>query len=74
MTKLITPLFLLIGFVGYAQVSSDSSGFQLHFQQTVVTQYHPDFSAHYSGAKSMVKHEDGNTMITFTSHPNTSLS
>lgn len=40
--------------------------FQLHFQQTVVTQYHPDFSARYSGAKSMAQHEEAQVSLTTT--------
>ena len=59
-------LFVLIATAGYAQLSKDSSKFQLHFQQTVVTQYHPDFNESYSGPKSMAPHEDAQISLTTT--------
>lgn len=49
-----------------AQIVDDSSRFQLHFQQTVVTQYHPGFSAPYSGPNSMGTKEEGQTSLTAT--------
>jgi len=35
--------------------------FSLHFQSTLITQYHPDFSARYSGPNSMVPSEPAAT-------------
>ncbi|PSL43711.1 high affinity Mn2+ porin [Chitinophaga niastensis] len=40
--------------------------YSFHFQQTLVTQWHPDFSAKYSGPNSFRTHEDGKTSITST--------
>jgi high affinity Mn2+ porin len=40
--------------------------YTFHFQQTLVTQWHPDFSAKYSGVNSFRTHEDGKTSVTST--------
>ncbi|HVI43811.1 MAG TPA: carbohydrate porin [Chitinophaga sp.] len=40
--------------------------YTFHFQQTLVTQWHPDFSAKYSGANSFRTHDDARTSITST--------
>ncbi|MES2689057.1 MAG: carbohydrate porin [Bacteroidota bacterium] len=49
-----------------AQTQSDTTWYQLRFQQTVVTQYHPGFSAAYSGANSLQQHEEAQTSLTTT--------
>ncbi len=50
-----------------AQYFNDSSTFQLHFQQTVVTQYHPGFRAKYTnGVNSLVEQEEAQTSLTTT--------
>lgn len=49
-----------------AQMLNDSSRFQLHFQQTVVTQYHPVFHATYSGPNSLQREEPAQTSLTTT--------
>jgi high affinity Mn2+ porin len=49
-----------------ADNGKDSARFQLHFQQTIVTQYHPDFSAKYTGPNSMLTSEDQQTSLTST--------
>lgn len=49
-----------------ADIGKDSTRFQLHFQQTVVTQYHPEFGAKYSGTNSMSKVEEAQTSLTTT--------
>lgn len=40
--------------------------YSFHFQQTLVTQWHPDFQAKYSGTNSFLTHEKGATSITST--------
>lgn len=58
---------VLIGagsFDAFAQ--TDSTKLQVHFQQTVVTQYHPNFSASYSGPNSLQPHEEAQTSLTTT--------
>ena len=40
--------------------------YSFHFQQTLVTQWHPDFSAKYSGVNSFRTHENGAASITST--------
>lgn len=40
--------------------------YTFHFQQTLVSQWHPDFSAKYSGVNSFETHENGKTSITST--------
>lgn len=40
--------------------------YTFHFQQTLVTQWHPDFSAKYSGTNSFLTHEKGATSLTST--------
>jgi high affinity Mn2+ porin len=50
----------------HAQVLNDSSRFQLHFQQTVVTQGHSWLRASYSGTNSLNQTEDAQTSLTTT--------
>ncbi|WP_143306728.1 carbohydrate porin [Chitinophaga vietnamensis] len=50
-----------------AQAKTDTLRlYTFHFQQTLVTQWHPDFQAKYSGVNSFVPHEPGATSITST--------
>ncbi len=42
------------------------SDWSFHFQQTIITQYHPDFSAKYSGQNSLDTSEPAQTSITST--------
>lgn len=49
-----------------SEYMNDSSRFQLHFQQTVVTQNHLYFSAPYSGVNSLQQKEDAATSLTTT--------
>ncbi|NSL86663.1 carbohydrate porin [Chitinophaga sp. Mgbs1] len=44
----------------------DTIPWSFHFQQTLVTQWHPDFSAKYTGPNSFQTHEEGKTSITST--------
>ena len=50
------------------QPSADSTGtdWSVHFQQTIVTQYHPDFSAPYTGRNSLLTSEPAQTSVTST--------
>jgi len=59
-------LFFLINSL-FAQ-SSDSltQVWNFHFQQTIVIQYHPDFTAKYSGANSLETSEPAQTSLTST--------
>ncbi len=65
-------LFVMSAFIAqnnYAQnQSSDSSSqeWNFHFQQTIVVQYHPDFTAKYSGANSLDTSEPAQTSLTST--------
>ncbi|MDD8018932.1 MAG: carbohydrate porin [Bacteroidota bacterium] len=63
-TILLLPLLL-----SFAQSDSSVSSeciWNLHFQQTIVTQYHPDFSASYTGANSLKPSEPAQTSLTST--------
>lgn len=68
MIKTGLNIVLLIGFciVAKAQTPPDTAWYQLRFQQTVVTQYHPGFSAAYSGTNSLHQHEEAQTSLTTT--------
>ncbi|MBS1560032.1 MAG: carbohydrate porin [Bacteroidetes bacterium] len=50
----------------HAQDDTTSSPIDVHFQMTTVTQYHPAFSAAYSGANSMSDSSEGATSLTTT--------
>ncbi|TWF42472.1 high affinity Mn2+ porin [Chitinophaga polysaccharea] len=73
-TKLgIKPLFSLgiLAFAGSQAIAQDKRTdsivpYTFHFQQTLVTQWHPDFQAKYSGPNSFQTHEKGATSITST--------
>ncbi len=49
-----------------AQIGFDSSKVQIHFQQTVVTQYHTKFNSPYQGTNSLQPSEPGATSLTTT--------
>ncbi|RAJ06974.1 high affinity Mn2+ porin [Chitinophaga skermanii] len=48
------------------QLFDNKVPYSFHFQQTVVTQAHPDFRADYSGDNSFLTHEQSKTSITAT--------
>ena len=53
----------------YSQASIkeiSTSNWNFHFQQTIITQYHPDFNAKYSGLNSLDTSEPAQTSITST--------
>jgi high affinity Mn2+ porin len=49
-----------------AQDTLKSQRFNLHFQQTIITQYKPGFSAPYTGANSLLTGEETQTSLTTT--------
>jgi high affinity Mn2+ porin len=63
----ITITYLFFVHTAAAQASdSVSQDWNFHFQQTIVVQYHPDFTAKYSGANSLDTSEPAQTSITST--------
>ncbi|MBV8253803.1 MAG: carbohydrate porin [Chitinophaga sp.] len=68
MKKFLTVGLLSLGVLhGSAQEKKDSLiPYTFHFQQTLVTQWHPDFPAKYTGLNSFETHEPGATSITST--------
>ncbi len=56
-----------------AEGGDSARSWSIHFQQTVVSQYHPDFSANYSGANSLRTHEPSASSITATLYIGRSL-
>src|SRR6478735_7186458 len=74
MTKHVFVLMLFTSTYAFGQTPSDSGRYQLHFQQTIVTQYHPDFNANYTGPNSMVTSEPAQTSLTTTFYAGLKLS
>jgi len=62
----IVLLILVSAATVHAQLLNDSSRFQVHFQQTVVTQGHTGFKAPYEGSHSLSQSEDAQTSLTTT--------
>lgn len=65
------PLFSLIALlyltkIAAAQDTVKNQRFNLHFQQTVITQYKPSFSAPYSGDNSLIPNQETQTSLTTT--------
>lgn len=73
-TRLVKKALFFIGMLACSSVrllaqdkKTDSIiPYTFHFQQTLVTQWHPDFSAKYSGPNSFLTHEKSATSITST--------
>lgn len=59
-------LFLSLGIVMKANAQKDTSIISFHFQQTLVSQYHPKFHAPYTGENSLVPDEKTATSLTNT--------
>src|SRR5436190_1472393 len=62
---------VLTGFTQYniAQTTTNKDSSQrwnLHFQETIVTQHHAGFTAKYTGANSLLPNEDAQTSLTST--------
>ena len=69
MIKWITVFFTVFIFPLSMSAQNDTTsaeGWSVHFQQTIVAQYHPDFSAKYSGTNSLQTSEPAQTSITST--------
>ncbi|MDB5026088.1 MAG: high affinity Mn2+ porin [Mucilaginibacter sp.] len=59
-------LLLTAAKLTFAQDTVKQQRFNFHFQQTIITQYKPSFSAPYSGKNSLVTREETETSITST--------
>ncbi|TSD63769.1 carbohydrate porin [Inquilinus sp. KBS0705] len=68
MNKTLLSLFTLILFAKFAnaQDTIKNQRFNFHFQQTVITQYKPSFSADYTGANSLSTASETQTSLTTT--------
>jgi high affinity Mn2+ porin len=68
MKKLLLPLLisLVAANVGLAQDTTKHERFSFHFQQTIITQYKPAFSAKYSGDNSLLTGIETESSITST--------
>jgi high affinity Mn2+ porin len=66
--RIFRPVFILIllPYRIFSQEPDSSQSWNLHFQQTVVTQYHPHFSAKYSGVNSLQTQSETQTSLTTT--------
>ncbi|MDN5285004.1 MAG: carbohydrate porin, partial [Mucilaginibacter sp.] len=53
-----------ITFTTYAQDTLKQQRFNLHFQQTIITQYKPAFGADYTGANSLLTKSETQSSIT----------
>jgi len=63
----MTIAYLFFVHTAAAQPSDSLSlDWNFHFQQTIVVQYHPDFTAKYSGANSLDTSEPAQTSLTST--------
>src|SRR5271169_426714 len=61
-----TACFFLLDTAAAQPSDSLSQEWNFHFQQTIVVQYHPDFTAKYSGANSLDTSEPAQTSLTST--------
>ncbi len=58
--------FFIAGSAAAQSADSASQDWNFHFQQTIVVQYHPDFTAKYSGVNSLDTSEPAQTSLTST--------
>ncbi len=63
---ILIPFCLLETITAFGQDQVKQQRFTFHFQQTVITQYKPAFSAPYSGQNSLSPYEETQTSITST--------
>jgi high affinity Mn2+ porin len=74
---LLTIIFLLSFYISnFAQPILDTAtakNWSIHFQQTIITQYHPAFTAAYSGTNSLDPEEETKTSLTSTLYLGTRL-
>ncbi|MBE7176216.1 MAG: carbohydrate porin [Mucilaginibacter polytrichastri] len=61
-----TLLFLALFGAAYAQDSGTVPRFSVHFQQTVIGQYHPSLKADYRGENSLKTHPETDASVTAT--------
>src|SRR5690349_3888305 len=68
MKKLLLIHLFLAGITcsAFAQDTVKQQNFNFHFQQTIITQYKPAFSAPYTGQNSLLTKEETQTSITTT--------
>jgi high affinity Mn2+ porin len=68
MKKLLLSFTIMftIGKIAVAQDTLKNQRFNLHFQQTIITQYKPGFSAPYTGNNSLLTGEETQTSLTTT--------
>ena len=68
MKKTLLSLILLIGstIIAAAQDTAKNQRFNLHFQQTVIMQYKPSFTAPYTGQNSLIPNAETQTSLTST--------
>ena len=62
----LTVLLLNITLFAFAQDTLKQQRFNLHFQQTIITQYKPSFGADYTGANSLLTKSETQSSITTT--------
>ncbi|MBB6130322.1 carbohydrate porin [Mucilaginibacter lappiensis] len=65
-TILLTTLLLSFTLFVFAQDTLKQQRFNLHFQQTIITQYKPSFSAPYTGTNSLLTKSETQSSITTT--------
>lgn len=63
---LFTTTILATGFAAFAQDTVKQQRFNLHFQQTIITQNKPGFGAKYTGDNSLQTGEETQTSLTTT--------
>ncbi len=68
MKKKILSLLLAVTLfnAAFAQDTSKQQRYNFHFQQTIITQYKPQFNAPYTGQNSLITKEETQTSITTT--------
>ncbi|MBD1386974.1 carbohydrate porin [Mucilaginibacter rigui] len=68
MKKLLLSLVILFNLTQFAaaQDTLKNQRFNLHFQQTIITQYKPGFNAPYTGNNSLLTGEETQTSLTTT--------
>ena len=62
-------IFIACYSLAFSQATTDSSSddrWNFHFQNTIIDQYHPDFTSPYSGTNSLQSHEKSTLSISVT--------
>ncbi|MDN5286718.1 MAG: porin, partial [Mucilaginibacter sp.] len=63
-TLLLIAILLHVIVLVHAQDTLKQQHFNLHFQQTIITQYKPAFGADYTGANSLLTKSETQSSIT----------